>query len=102
MNKIVCFKKEESCYHPGKWIISPILENFNLSYTEGSFNIIAARLMNLTYAQYLRMCRDVFGAVIIGKNSYYPVAYFNNDEKLKALLDNLNARANIVLWNKEH
>ena len=43
-----------------------------LKYTRGSYAILAARVMNLTYANYCRMCRDLYGAEIIGKNSYYP------------------------------
>ena len=41
----------------------------------GSFNLMPARLLGLTYAQYLRFCRDVLGATLVGKNSKYPVAY---------------------------
>lgn len=102
MKKIKVFSREESASYPGKYIIRVDLDKFHLNYTEGSFNIICARLMGLTYAQYLRMCRDCFGAEIIGKGSMYPVAYFKLSEKLKDLIDGLNARANLVLWEREH
>ena len=102
MKKIKCFVREESPYYPGKYTIKPIHENFHLEYTEGSFNVICARLMNLTYAQYLRMCRDCFGAEIIGKGSKYPVAYFKLSQELNTLIDQLNIRANLVLWEREH
>ena len=102
MNKVKVFYRDESVYHPGKWMIRPVQDNFHLDSTEGSFNIICARLMGLTYPQYLRMCRDCFGAEIAGKNSYYPVAYFKRSKELDALIDNLNARANLVLWEREH
>lgn len=102
MKKVKCFEREESVNYPGKYIIRPIHDNFHLVSTEGSFNLICARLMGLTYAQYLRMCRDCFGAEIIGKGSLYPVAYFKFSEKLKDLVDGLNARANLVLWEREH
>lgn len=102
MKKIKCFEREESASYPGKYIIRPIHDNFHLNSTDGSFNIICARLMGLTYAQYLRMCRDCFGAEIIGKGSIYPVAYFKFSEKLVDLVENLNARANLVLWEREH
>jgi hypothetical protein len=58
--------------------------------------------MGLTYAQYLRMCRDCFGAEIIGKGSNYPVAYFKFSKGLNDLIEQLNARANLVLWEREH
>lgn len=102
MKKVKCFEREESASYPGKYIIRPIHDNFHLDCTEGSFNIICARLMGLSYADYLRMCRDCFGAEIIGKGSNYPVAYFKLSEQLKDLIDGLNARANLVLWEREH
>ena len=102
MKKVKCFEREESASYPGKYIIRPIHDNFHLDYTEGSFNIICARLMGLSYADYLRMCRDCFGAEIIGKGSLYPVAYFKFSKQLNDLIDDLNARANIVLWEREH
>ena len=102
MKKIKVFSREESVSYPGKYIIRVDLDKFHLDYTEGSYNVICARLMGLTYAQYLRLCRDCFGAEIIGKGSMYPVAYFKLSEKLKDLIDGLNARANLVLWEREH
>lgn len=102
MKKIKIFSREESASYPGKYVIRVDLDKFHLDYTEGSYNIICARLMGLTYAQYLRMCRDCFGAEIIGKGSMYPVAYFKFSEKLVDLVESLNARANLVLWEREH
>ena len=102
MTKVKCFIRDESASHPGKWIVRPVLDNFHLDSTSGSFNVICARLFNLDYPQYLRMCRDCFGAEIIGKNSMYPVAYFKRSKALDALIDILNARANLVLWEREH
>ena len=102
MIKVKCFMREESPYYPGKYIIKPIHENFHLDYTEGSFNVICARLFNLDYPDYLRMCRDCFGAEIIGKGSLYPVAYFKFSKQLVDLVDSLNARANMILWEREH
>ena len=102
MIKVKCFVKEESASHPGKWMIRPVYDNFHLDSTEGSFNLICARLMNLTYPQYLRMCRDCFGAEIIGKDSNYPVAYFKRGEELEGLIALLNMRANLVLWERDH
>ena len=102
MKKVKCFEREESASYPGKYIIRPIHDNFHLDYTEGSFNLICARLFGIGYADYLRMCRDCFGAEIIGKGSLYPVAYFKFSKQLVDLVDSLNARANMVLWEREH
>ena len=102
MTKVKCFMRDESSVYPGKWKIVPIHENFHLDSTEGSFNVICARLFNLSYADYLRMCRDCFGAEIVGKNSRYPIAYFKRSNELDVLIENLNARANLVLWERNH
>ena len=98
MKQVTCFKIEESPTNPGKLFIVPEHENFFLKYTEGSYNVICARLMGLSYAQYLRFCRDCCGAEIIGKNSLYPVAYFPHGERVQALCRLLNTRANLILW----
>lgn len=102
MIKKECFTIEESATNPGKWMITPVHENFCLKHTEGSFNIICARLMNLSYAQYLRFCRDMVGGEIVGKGHKYPVVYFSRGERLQAFVRLLNTRANLVLWEKEN
>jgi hypothetical protein len=102
MNKVKVFYRDESASHPGKYLIRANLDEFYLYSTTGSFHVIGARLMGLTYAEYLRMCRDCFGAEIVGKNSHYPYPIFKLSDKLEELIKNLNARANLVLWEREH
>jgi hypothetical protein len=58
--------------------------------------------MGLTYAQYLRMCRDIYGAEIVGKGEKYPYPVFKFSKELEDLIEQLNARANLVLWEREH
>ena len=97
----VYFTYEETPYHPGKYMVRPVHCNLPLTYTEGSYNLLAARLMNLGYADYLRMCRDLYGAEIIGKNCMYPIAYFKGEtDGLKELIKILNKRAESALKNK--
>lgn len=102
MKKVKIFYREESPYYPGKYRIAMSLDEFYCDYTEGSYNVIQARLFGLSYPQFLRMCRDCFGAEIIGKGSLYPVAYFKFSKQLVDLVDSLNARANMILWEREH
>jgi hypothetical protein len=97
MKKERIFYYEESPYHPGQYMITVNHDKFNLHGAKGSYHIIEARVMNLTYAQYLRMCRDVYGAEIIGKNTLYPVAYFPTLNSIMPLIKELNIRANYVL-----
>lgn len=101
MKKIKIFYREESPYHPGKYRIAINHDLFHCESTTGSFNILPARLCGLVYSDYLRMCRDCFGAEIIGKGSLYPVAYFKLSKRLNDLIDDLNNRANVVLLERE-
>ena len=102
MTKTKVFYRDESATQPGKYMIRADLGSFHLLSTEGSYNIIQARLFGITYAQYLRMCRDEFGAEIIGKGEKYPYPVFKLSKGLNDLIDQLNARANLVLWEREH
>lgn len=102
MNKVVCFTTEEVPHNPGKYIICPVHANFHLEHTTGSFHVIAARVMNLSYAQYLRFCRDICKAEIVGKGTKYPIPYFKRGEMLNMLVRTLNTRANVILWEREN
>lgn len=93
---MVYFIAEESPY-TNKYIIRPNFPVLPLTSTKGSFNILAARVMNLSYASYLRMCRDLYGAEIIGKNHRYCVAYFNDYKDTQPLLNELNKRVQILM-----
>ena len=76
-----------------RYYIRPIHDNLKLKYTTGSFNIICARILGISYVEYLRMCRDMYGGQIIGKDKKYPVVNFEKGEKLTALVKLLNENA---------
>ena len=103
MKKIEYFTLEESPYRPGKYTIRINFDKFpsQLS-TSGSFNILPARLLNLSYAQYLRFCRDIVGGEIVGKKTVYPIAYFDKTMTTNAFIRLLNSRMNLVVWEREH
>lgn len=101
MGKYVYY--EESPYNKGKYIISLHHEQFPFADgISGSYNVFLARLAGLSYADFLRMCRDEFGAEIIGKDKLYPVAYFNFGEGLSALTKWLDTRAKYILYRHNH
>lgn len=104
MKKVECFILEESASCPGKWLISPIHENFHLDSLPngGSCNIICARLLGLSYAQYLRFCRDLLKGELHGKQSLYPIVYLPNSAAVRQFIKLLNNLANMVLWEREH
>ena len=99
------FILEESMSNPGSVIIKPNFNEFTGCSLEngGSFSILGARVMNLSYAQYLRMCRDIFHGEIQGKNTMYPQVYFKTTEARLAariLLKTLNTQMNNIMHAK--
>lgn len=102
MIKVEYFKLEESPYRPGKYTISIDFDKLPPMSTNGSYNILFARLMNLSYAQYLRFCRDMLGAELAGKEHIYPVAYFTKTVNTVAFVRLLNSRMNLIMWEREH
>lgn len=91
------FKTEESPASVKKYLIVPNFEKLPLYSTTGSFAILPARLMGITYASYLRLCRDEYGAEVIGKGTYYPIPYFNEEKRAKELLKELENRVEKIL-----
>ena len=77
--------------HNGKYLVKVNLSlaGFNVSKIPGSWAVFEARLFGLSYANYLCMCRDIYGAEIIGKNHKYPCAYMDetNAKKLVKVLE---------------
>ena len=94
------FKLEESPYNPGKYVIRLEHDNLPLGVVHGSCNVLAARVCGLSWADYLRMCRDVYGAELMGKNERYPVAYFTDTVKAKQLVAALNKQVSTILKHK--
>ena len=95
------FYLEESPYHPGKYGIYIDFDNLPPMKTTGSYNLLPARLLGLSYAEYLRFCRDELGAEITGKKNMYPVAYFSDEKTAAGLIGTLNSRMAIVEYNRQ-
>ena len=92
------FVLEESPYQPGYNIIKIDEEKVHIGYTSGSRNVFMARLINLSWANFLRLCRDKYGAKLVGKNSFYVIAYFpKNLCGGKELCKELNKRMDLIL-----
>jgi len=56
----------------------------------GTLGRINAVMLNISYENYLRLCRDEFGGIIVGKNDVYPHAEFRNKDGALRLCDLLN------------
>jgi hypothetical protein len=102
MTKKEYFVLRESLSRPGWYLIEINFNNLPNIKTSGSFSLLAARVMNLTQAQYLRFCRDIIGAEIQGKNSLYPIPYFKKRPTTASFVRLLNTRMQYIMWEKEH
>lgn len=92
------FYLEESPFYKNKYVIKLNHELFLFPHgTSGSYNVFIARVLNLSYADYLRYSRDRLGAELVGKNSRYVVPYYNNDASTSALIKLLNMRMEYIM-----
>ena len=69
--------------------------------TTGSYAVFVARLLNLTYAEYLRYARDRLGAELVGKKSVYVTAYFDRNEATLEFVKLLNKRMEYIMHEHE-
>lgn len=91
------FVSDDAPSNSGKYMVRVNIHNLPITSTSGSYNVLAARLFGLNYADYLRMCRDLYGAEILGKGTTYPVAYFSTKHEVELLVKELNKRCEILL-----
>lgn len=65
--------------------------------TNGSYAVIVARVLNLSYADYLRYARDRLGAELVGKKSLYVTAYYDKNELTDKFIKLLNSRMEYIM-----
>ena len=68
----------------------------------GSYNVLPARLMGLSWTDYLRFCRDILGAELRGKNTIYVVPYFKHTPEVRQFCKLLNKRMELIMYEREH
>lgn len=91
------FSFEESPYY-NKYVLKVDIEKLPFpNGTNGSYEVLAARLLNLNYVDYLRYARDRLGAELIGKNKRYVIPYFEMNETTKIFLKVLNSRMELIM-----
>ena len=96
------FYYDESPIVPSYVILRPDLTQIPNGKMVSSWNILPARLLCISYADYLRFCRDILGAMVIGKNTRYPIPYFKVNKEFRQFVRLLNKRVELILWEKEH
>ena len=95
------FYLEESPYNKGKYMINLNHEEFPFEGgTSGSYNVLVARFLGLSYAQYLRFARDILDAELVGKNSLYVVAYYKRSNEVGQFIKLLNKRMELVMHER--
>lgn len=91
---MIYFSVEQSPYSPtGEWVIK-IKEYVAKQYypVQGSLNVLFARIMGLSYAEFLRYVRDHYNARLVGKNHKYPFFYFPTQSDATMAAEELDKR----------
>lgn len=92
------FYLDESPIYKNKYIIRLNHDKFLFpTGTSGSYNVFIARVLNLSYADYLRYSRDRLGAELVGKQSRYVVAYCDKNQATEAFVKLLNKRMEYIM-----
>lgn len=97
------FFLENSGTYQDKYIIRLNHDSFPFpNGTKGSYGVLVARLLNLSYTDYLRYARDKLGAELVGKNTKYVIPYFDKNELTMKFVDVLNKRMKYIMFEQEH
>lgn len=59
--------------------------------------MMAARVLGLDYADFLRFARDILEAKIMGKGECYPRAYFRKTPEVFQMVKLLNKRMELIM-----
>lgn len=91
------FKFEEA--NGNKFLLKCIPENIPVFTGKiyGAPTVLASRLLGLSFPQYLRYCRDILNAEIIGRNKLYPTIYFEKNTASMQLVKLLNSRMELLM-----
>lgn len=92
------FYLDESPIYQNKYIIRLNHEKFLFpNGTNGSYSVIIARILNLSFTDYLRYARDRLGAELVGKNKRYVIPYFDKNQVTNAFIKLLNERMSFIM-----
>lgn len=97
------FYLEHSLVYQNKYVIR--FDNYLFPYTTeipDSYDVFISRLLNLSYANYLRYARDRLGAQLIGKNSRNITVLFDNSLEVKAFINLINKRLEYIINERDY
>lgn len=85
----------ESTYDGSEFLVKPDEPLTSRIYARGSWEIVIASVMGFqdSYAEFLRYCREQYGAKIKGKNWKYPVPFFQTQQSALLFRQELEKRA---------
>lgn len=92
------FYLEESPYLPTYCMLYTNIEKMPFpNGIRGSYSMMAARVLGLDYADFLRFARDILEAKIMGKGECYPRAYFRKTPEVLQMVKLLNRRMGLIM-----
>ena len=92
------FYLEESPYLPTYCMLHTNIEKMPFpNGIRGSYSMMAARVLGLDYADFLRFARDILNAKIMGKGERYPRAYFRKTPEVLQMVKLLNKRMELIM-----
>ena len=73
------------------------IQQKHFPYIKSSYSILMARLLNLSYVDFLRFCRDELQGILVGKTGFtFPVFYEDNN-KVDLLINILNKNLELAI-----
>lgn len=77
------------------YIISNNFNEIEMPMINTSYQLLQARLVGMTYSQYLDFCRECLGAQVVRhKRAKYASVYFKDTPDVKKFIDILNQNFN--------
>lgn len=88
---------DENPYYNGTYLLIFKTNEYGWGQLPGYMGILGARLLQIDYVDYLRYCRDYYGAKIMGKKDAVPHLVFTDKNLLEKLAAELDKRLEVVL-----
>lgn len=88
--------------YPGSKVIRVKHESWPPMKTDGSYTILPCRMIGLSYADYLRYCRDVLSAKVVSHGGVYCIVLFEETKEVKEFVADLNRRADYVIHHRSN
>ena len=88
---------DENPYYNGTYLLIFKTNEYGWGKLSGHMGILGARLLQIDYVDYLRYCRDYYGAKIMGKKNAVPYLVFTDKKLVEKLGRILDSRLDIIL-----